>query len=144
MDCGADVGRIPTVTICEKFQSSGKAQAMDVTLVCGPDLCPGPLIVLLTPSLPLSLQIYTFGHQREYAKRRDVQCKLILTAGKKQLRLRGDELTVKNSTASLFHASIISIPYSIALCHLPWELPSENCEKYLFKAQICGVKNKKG
>lgn len=38
----------------------------------GPDLCPGPLIILLTLSLQLSLQMYAFGQQRYQAERRDV------------------------------------------------------------------------
>lgn len=65
MDCGADAGRIPTVTMCEKFYGGCEAQAMDVTLVCGPDLWPGPLIVL-TPSLQRYIVMLTEGNrQRE-------------------------------------------------------------------------------
>ena len=67
----------------EKFQSCCKAQALDLTLVCGPDLCPGPLIILLVLSLHLSLQMYAFVHQGYQAERREVQYRLTMTTGEK-------------------------------------------------------------
>lgn len=64
MDCGADVGRIPTVTICGKILELLQGPDYGFDPGVGPDLCPGPLIILLTLSLHLSLQTYAFGHQR--------------------------------------------------------------------------------